>query len=190
MAEVTLNAERFYARLERLQTDWMSHKSGAWGGSDALCVPLGAVGDEINYSKSSAFHLFMFGYELSDTLIVITRNNFYFMASAKKCGMIEKDLAGKHDTIKVHLLLRTKDEGQNREHYNELANAIRKGGGKRLGSLFKAEYSGNFIPTWMNFVDLSQLEKFDIAPALGQFLSIKDETELVRRCVPPCPIFL
>lgn len=183
MAEVTLNAERFYARLERLQTEWMSHKSGAWGGSDALCIPLGAVGEDINYSKSSAFHLFLFGYELADSIIVITRNNFYFMASAKKCGMIEKDLAGKHDTIKLHMLLRTKDEGQNREHYNELANAIRKGGGKRLGSLFKAEYNGNFIPTWINFVDLSQLEKFDIAPALGQFLSVKDETELVRRAV-------
>jgi nucleosome binding factor SPN SPT16 subunit len=180
MTDITLNAERFYARLERLQTDWMSHKSGAWGGSDALCIPLGAVGDEINYSKSSSFHLFLFGYEFADTLIVITRNNFYFMATQKKCNMLEKDLVGKHDTIKLHLLVRSKDEGQNREYFNELGNAIRKGGGKRLGSLFKAEFPGNFIPTWINFVDMSQLEKFDIAPALGLFLSTKDETELVQ----------
>lgn len=178
--EVSLNAERFFARLERLQTDWMTHKSGVWGGSDALCVPLGAVGDEINYSKSSAFHLFLFGYEFADSLIVITRNNFYFMATAKKCGMLEKDLVGKHDTIKVHLLVRSKDEGQNREHFNELGNVIRKGGGKKLGSLFKAEYEGNFIPSWMNFLDQSQLEKVDISPALGLLLAVKDEVELVR----------
>jgi nucleosome binding factor SPN SPT16 subunit len=177
--EISLNSERFYERLERLQTDWMSHKSGIWGGADALCIPLGAVGDEINYSKSSAFHLHLFGYEFADSLIVITRNNFYFMATAKKCGMLEKDLVGKHETIKVHLLVRSKDEGQNREHFNELSNVVRKNNGKRLGSLFKAEYEGNFIPNWMGFVDQSQLEKVEIAPALGLFLSIKDETELV-----------
>lgn len=174
-----MNAERFYQRLERLQTEWMSHKGTVWGGSDALCIPLGAVGEEINYSKSSSFHLFLFGYEFADSLIVITRNNFYFMATAKKCGMLEKDLAGKHDTIKLNLLVRTKDEGQNREHFNELGNVVRKGGGKRIGSLFKGEYQGNFIPIWMSFVDQSQLEKFEISSALGLFLAVKDEVELV-----------
>lgn len=178
--EVTLNAERFYQRLERLQTEWITHKSTVWGGSDALCIPLGAIGDEINYSKSSSFHLFLFGYEFADSLIVITRNNFYFMATAKKCAMLEKDLAGKHETIKINLMTRTKDEGQNREFFNELSNVVRKGGGKRIGSLFKSEYEGNFIPSWMNFVDQSQLEKFDIAPSLGLFLSAKDDVELVR----------
>ena len=180
--DVTINAERFYQRLERLQTEWMSHKSTIWGGSDAICIPIGAIGDEINYSKSSAFHLFLFGYEFADSLIVITRNNFYFMATAKKCGMLEKDLAGKHDTIKLNLLVRTKDEGQNREHFNELSNAVRKGGGKRLGSLFKGDYAGNFIPSWTAFIDQSQLEKFEIAPSIGLFLSTKDESELVRLC--------
>ena len=178
--DITLNAERFFERLERLQTDWTSHKSTVWGGADALCIPLGAVGDEINYSKSSSFHLFLFGYEFADSLIVITRNNFYFMATAKKCGMLEKDLVGKHDTIKVHCLIRSKDEGQNREHFNELGNVVRKGGGKRIGSFLKAEYEGNFIPSWLRFVDQSQLEKCDIAPSMGLFLSVKDETELVR----------
>jgi len=177
--EVSIKAERFYQRLERLQTEWTSHKSTVWGGSDALCIPLGAIGDEINYSKSSSFHLFLFGYEFADSLIVITRNNFYFMATAKKCAMLEKDLAGKHDTIKINLMTRTKDEGQNREFFNELGNVVRKGGGKRIGSLFKSEYEGTFIPSWMNFVDQSQLEKFDIAPSLGLFLANKDETELV-----------
>eukprot|EP01032_Pedospumella_encystans_P025026 gene25026-28292_t len=92
--------------------------------------------------------------------------------------MLEKDLAGKHDTIKINLMTRTKDEGQNREFFNELGNVVRKGDGKRIGSLFKSEYEGTFIPSWMNFVDQSQLEKFDIAPSLGLFLAIKDEFEL------------
>lgn len=177
--DTTLNAERFYERLERIQTHWMSHKSGIWGGCDAMFIALGAGADEINYSKSSSFFLYLLGYEFADSLIVVTRNNFYFMATAKKCGMLEKDLVGKHDTIKINLLTRTKDEGMNREHFNELSNAVRKGGGKRIGSVFKAEYEGNFIPSWLAFLEQSQLEKFDITPALGLYLSIKDETELV-----------
>ena len=184
--EINLNAERFYQRLERLQTEWMSHKRTLWGGSDALCIPLGAIGDEVNYSKSSAFHLFIFGYEFADSLIVITRNHFYFMATAKKCAMLEKDLAGKHDTIKITLLTRTKDEGQNREYFNELGNVVRKAGGKRLGSLFKSEYEGNFIPNWSEFIEQSQLEKFDIAPALGLFLATKEDYELVNDLYNVC----
>ena len=49
--------------------------------------------------------------------------------------------------------------------------------------LFKAEYTGNFIPTWMSFVDQSQLEKFDIATAMGLFLATKDDVEVVSLCV-------
>jgi hypothetical protein len=177
--EVVLNAERFYQRLERFQNDWLTHKSTTWGGADAICIPFGASSDDMTYSKASSFHLFLFGYEFADAIIVITKNNFYFMASAKKCAMLEKDLSGKHESIKINLLVRSKDEGQNREHFNELGNVIRKGGGKKIGSLFKAEFAGNFIPMWSSFIDGSQLEKFDIAAPLGLFFALKDEVELV-----------
>ncbi|KAJ1431655.1 FACT complex subunit-domain-containing protein [Ochromonadaceae sp. CCMP2298] len=177
MSDIQINAERFYQRLERLQTNWLSHKSTVWGGADALCIPMGAVGDDVNYSKSTSVHLYLFGYEFADSLIVITKNNFYFMATAKKCGMLEKDLGGKHESIQLNCLIRTKDEGQNREFFNELANAVRKSG-KRLGSLYKSTHEGSFIPSWLGFVDQSQLEKIELAPALGLFLAQKDEAEL------------
>lgn len=42
--EVVLNAELFYQRLEHLQDHWYAHKSTVWNSSDALCIPLGAIG--------------------------------------------------------------------------------------------------------------------------------------------------
>jgi len=137
-------------------------------------------GDELNYSKSSSLHIYLFGYEFADSLIVITKNNFYFMATAKKCGFVQEYLSLKHESIKVHVLVRTKDEGQNRQHFNDLANVIRRNGGKRLGTITKGDFQGQFIPSWMTFVEQSQIEKVDISSSIGLLLAIKDKEELVR----------
>lgn len=179
--EVQINAEKFFQRLERLQTHWTSHKSTAWGGSDAICIPLGgASGDEMSYSKSSSVHLYLLGYEFPDSIIIITRNSFHFMATAKKCGYLESALTGTGNAISVNLVKKEKDEGVNRENFHNLLGVVRKGGGKRLGSLFSAEYGGNFIQSWIAMVEQSQLEMFEIAPSLGLFFASKDEGELVR----------
>lgn len=175
--EIKLDAEKFYERAERLQTDWLTHKSSRWDNSDALCIPFGKVDDNA-YSKSSSFHLHMFGYEFTDSVILMTKNNFYFMATAKKCAYLESSLVGKHESIHVHMLIRTKDEAANREHYNTMAAAVRKGGGKRVGTLMKGVYQGQFIPSWFDFLEQSQLEKIEIASPLGAFFAVKDEHEL------------
>ena len=137
------------------------------------------IGDDVTYSKASSLQLYLFGLEFSDSLVLITRNNFYFMASAKKCAYLQEYLLNKHDTIKIHIYIRSKDEGLNREYFNELANIVRKNNGIRLGSLYKQQYEGSFVSTWFNFVEQSQLDKVDITQAVSYLLSVKDEKELV-----------
>jgi nucleosome binding factor SPN SPT16 subunit len=181
MVDVNINAEKFFQRLERLQTHWTTHKSTVWGGSDALCIPLGAAsGKDMSYSKSSSMHLYLLGYEFPDSIIIITRNSFHFMATAKKCSYLEAALLGTSSAVSINFLKKEKDEGVNRENFHNLLAVIRKGGGKRLGSLFNAEYDGNFIQTWMELVQQSQIEMFEIAAGLGLFFASKDEGELVR----------
>lgn len=183
--DVNINAEKFFQRLERLQTHWTTHKSTVWGGSDAICIPLGgAVGSDMNYSKSSSMHLYLLGYEFPDSIMIITRNSFHFMATAKKCSYLESALLGTSSPISVNFLRKEKDEGVNRENFHNLLGVIRKGGGKRVGSLFSAEYDGTFIPLWMELVEQSQLDRFEIAPSLGLFFANKDEGELVRAEYP------
>ena len=41
MAEVSIDPEKFFARIEKLYEDWNSHKASSWGGAEALCIPLG-----------------------------------------------------------------------------------------------------------------------------------------------------
>lgn len=178
MSEIALNPERFYERLERLQTNWMSQKSGVWNGVDAICIAMGTSSDSISYSKPASVHVYLFGYEFPDSVIVIIRNNLYFMATKKKCDFITRDLVGKNSAMNIHVLVRTKDEGQNRENFSVLINAARKGGGSKIGSIFKGEYAGNFIKSWLEYVDQSNMEKIEIAVPLGLYFSIKDEQEI------------
>jgi nucleosome binding factor SPN SPT16 subunit len=179
--DVIIDSALFYQRLERLQADWLLHKGTVWGGADALCVMFGVVGadDGLIYSKSSAFHLYMFGHELSNSLILITRNSFCFMGSAKKCSLFERDISGKNPAINVHLFQRTKDEGLNREYFHTMANICRKSGGNSIGSVYKDEYAGGFIKSWLDFLHQNTLQKIEISPAFGLFFAVKDPTELV-----------
>ena len=39
--EVSIDSEKFFSRIERLYEEWNSHKASAWGGAEALCIPLG-----------------------------------------------------------------------------------------------------------------------------------------------------
>jgi nucleosome binding factor SPN SPT16 subunit len=182
MDGVTINAERFFQRVTHLQTHWLSHKDSEWGSSDAICIPFGATGaeDELLYSKSQSMHLYLLGYEFSDSIILITKDSFYFMATQKKCAILEKSLSGADGPIKVNFLYKEKDEGVNRENFHKLHNIVRKSG-TRLGSLYKAEYRGNFIQSWMDLVKSNQFEMVEISSGIALLLSVKDEAEQVSK---------
>ena len=138
MGDFEIDAEKFYERLGKIQSNWTDHKSTIWGNADALCIPYGARSeDDLLYSKFSSLHIYLFGFEFPDSIILITKTELYFMATAKKCSILEASLKDKSSTIKLNFIHRTKDEGVNREHLHDLINVVRKNGGKKIGSLFK-----------------------------------------------------
>jgi nucleosome binding factor SPN SPT16 subunit len=179
MSDFHINAEKFYKRLDRLIENWSANKNTLWGGSTALCIPNGANPDneETNYTKSAAIQMYLFGYEIPDSITLITKNAFYFMATEKKCKLLEGPLAGKSDSITFNVLKRTKDEAANQECFSTLINVVKKAGGNSIGSFFKSEYLGNFIPQWLAAVEKEGLEKIDISPSVGLYLSVKDDSE-------------
>lgn len=186
MGDVSISAERFFERLGRLDTHINENRGTLYGGSDAVTFCLGTSSDDSVYSKSSAMHLYLFGYEFPDSIMVLTKGHFYFMATAKKNGILQKSLvaaqAASGSTIQLHFVEKTKDEGQNRENFHELLNAVRgaKGGGKKIGGVWKEleKAEGPFVGTWLGMVTDSQLDKIDVAPALGLFFSVKDDSEI------------
>lgn len=175
----TINAERFYQRLERLQQAWLAQKSTSWAGADCLCILFSNSNDNI-YSKPAAFHLYLFGYEdFTDSIIVFTRGGFYFFSSTKKCAVLRGELEGKGEGFTLTFTDKSKDEAVNAENFAKLIGSLKRNGVKSFGTLSKEKPEGSFLSRFMQSLDETEgIEKVDITAALGHFFSIKDEVEL------------
>lgn len=179
---VSIDADRFFSRVKRLGEHMATHKGDLYEGSESLCIPLGTSDESVPYSKSASMHLYLLGYEFPNSLMLMTKGHFYFMATPEKCEYLKSTILAKQDentNIKVHLLERTKDSGQNREMMHDLLGAVRKNHGSKITSLFKTDYQGKFIPEWMEMVKGSGLDMVEATPALSHLLSTKDDSELV-----------
>lgn len=182
MSGVSIETDRFFERVKRLGEHMAAHKGDLYDGSESLCIPLGSSDESVPYSKSASMHLYLLGYEFPNSLMLVKKGHFYFMATPEKCEYLKSSILAKQDEnpdTKVHLLERTKDSGQNRELMHELLGAVRKNNGSKIASLFKTDYQGKFIPEWMEMVKGSGLDMVEASPALSHLLSTKDESELV-----------
>jgi nucleosome binding factor SPN SPT16 subunit len=179
--EVVIDADRFYARLLALRNKWLSTKSGVFNNADALVIPMGVTTDEeLTYSKAAAIHLYLLGYEFSDSLMVLTKTTFYFIATSKKCGYLQLASSKLTQTeIQIQLVNKSKDDIANTDQFMMIINAIKKQNGSKLGSLLKFECKGTFIPLWSKTVEDNKLEVVDISNALGVYLATKDDQEVV-----------
>jgi nucleosome binding factor SPN SPT16 subunit len=176
---VKIDSETMFKRLEHLQSQWVSHKASDWGGADAICIPMGtSTQDQVNYSKSSAIHLYLLGYEFPDTIMILLRNKFLVMAHPKKCGYIEQAAAERaNGSISVEVFHKSKDEALNKENFGRLISAVMANGVK-LGTLVKGDFAGTFIPSWIEAAAAGGLESVDCALPIGKLLCVKDETEV------------
>ena len=96
---VVIDGELMFKRLERFHENFLNHRESEWGGVDAICIPMGTSdAEQVSYSKSSAFHLSVLGYEFPDTIMILMKNKFYFMAHTKKCTYIETAAKSKPDS--------------------------------------------------------------------------------------------
>jgi len=180
MADVKIDAELLFKRLEKIQSHWLSHQSSDWDGADAICIPMGTSNSEqVNYSKPSAFHLYLLGYEFPETIMLLTKNEFFVMAHPKKCGYIENAAKEKPDhPIKIKCFPKGKDEAANQTNFNILIDAIKSNGGKKIATILKGEFLGNFIPSWTQSLAASDLDRVECSVALAKVFSEKDDSEI------------
>ncbi|XP_071276354.1 LOW QUALITY PROTEIN: FACT complex subunit SPT16 [Agelaius tricolor] len=179
---LSLDREAFSRRLRRLYASWQKGEDEL-GGVDAIVVAVG-VDEEIVYAKSTALQTWLFGYELTDTVMLFCEERALFLASRKKVEFLKQVAQGKggegasNGLPAVTLLVREKNES-NKANFEKLLEALRGSrGGRRLGVFAKDKFPGEFMKSWNDALSKEGFEKVDVSAAVALAMAAKEEQEL------------
>lgn len=141
----------------------------------------GNLNDEEPYLKSVVLHQWLFGYELPDTIVLITEGGEVCVCATKKKCEFLRPAVGKNENFKIKLLLRNKQDN-NAGNYQTLLNYATGGDDSKVGIIAKEraynKENGNIIGPFETLLDEEDsLELVDVAPALSLVMGPKDETE-------------
>eukprot|EP00611_Tribonema_gayanum_P008531 TRINITY_DN180_c0_g1_i2.p1 TRINITY_DN180_c0_g1~~TRINITY_DN180_c0_g1_i2.p1 ORF type:complete len:962 (+),score=485.12 TRINITY_DN180_c0_g1_i2:207-3092(+) len=190
-----IDAGRMLSRLRRIHSQWIKGASGPqWGGASVICIVHGKQDQDLIYKKSVAFQLHVTGYEMPDTVMMLTKaGTFFVLSSSGKCKIMEPVVeaaaraaaagSNEYGGLRVELLPRSKEDG-NEAHHKRLIAAIAEAGGElRLGTILKEKTSGALVDAWAAAWAAAGVQAVDIAAALGTVLAVKDaeEIELMRK---------
>ena len=74
MSSTQINRELFFSRLQQLHSQWLKNReTPVWAEANALCIIMGSRDDDITYKKSSSLHLWLLGYEFTDTILLLVK---------------------------------------------------------------------------------------------------------------------
>ncbi|XP_008316554.1 FACT complex subunit SPT16 isoform X1 [Cynoglossus semilaevis] len=183
---VNLDKEAYYRRIKRFYSNWKvkSYVKGEdeFGKVDAIVVSVG-VDEEIVYAKSTAIQTWLFGYELTDTIMVFCDTKIIFLASKKKVDFLKQVAITKgnenaNGAPPITLLTREKNES-NKANFDKMIEAI-KGSkeGKTVGVFSKDKFPGEYMKSWNDTINAEGLEKVDISAVVAYTMAVKEDGEL------------
>ncbi|XP_067013415.1 FACT complex subunit spt16 isoform X2 [Anabrus simplex] len=183
MANITLDKDTFFRRMKRLYSAWKDPENGADDGLSKIDALVSAVGvdEDIVYSKSTSLQTWLLGYELTDTIMVLTAEAIHFLASKKKIEFLRQVENSKDENSvpPVKLLVRDRTD-EDKANFTKLVNAI-KGSkkGKTLGVFSKDNYPGAFMDAWRSALKKEQFENVDVSAAVAYVMAPKEDSEIL-----------
>uniref|UniRef100_A0A3Q3DYZ9 FACT complex subunit n=1 Tax=Hippocampus comes TaxID=109280 RepID=A0A3Q3DYZ9_HIPCM len=177
-----LDKEAYYRRIKRLYGNWKKGED-EFGKVDAIVVSVG-VDEEIVYAKSTAIQTWLFGYEVTDTIMVFCETKILFLASKKKVDFLKQVAITKgnenaNGVPPITLLTREKNES-NKPNFDKMIEAIRGSrGGKTVGVFSKDKFPGEYMKSWNDTLTAEGLEKqVDISAVVAYTMAVKEDGEL------------
>jgi nucleosome binding factor SPN SPT16 subunit len=150
------------------------------------------VDDDHPYLKSMVIHQWLFGYELPDTIILMTNEgDVYMLGTKKKCEFLQPAAAAVPDkgkVKKIHLLVRSKEDA-NAANYEALWKALLSSSQQPKLGLFTKEREANvsgggLLAPWEQKINEALEEGkeisalVDVSAGVAFTMSVKDESEL------------
>ncbi|KAL1917850.1 uncharacterized protein VTP21DRAFT_3684 [Calcarisporiella thermophila] len=182
MSKVQLETRTFHRRARQLLSHWKTKtEDELYNGADAIMVLVGNVDENNPYQKSTALQTWLLGYEFPQTMLVITPKTLYFVTSQNKASLLNGLRQGDNQ-VPIEILVRGKDEEQNKKQFKEsIIQVIKKSNkGKRLGILPKDKFDGKIVNEWKDaFSEAGAgIEEVDVSGGIAAVLAVKDEEEM------------
>jgi nucleosome binding factor SPN SPT16 subunit len=174
---VAIPRAAFWRRLKALYDAW-AHAPANWGGADAILLPRGQREDDVLYGRHISVQLWLFGYELPDLLMLVTKKGAFVLAGRSKIDHLAKLREPPAEFTSLTLL--EKKKGEDKAGIDELLKHLREAGGpevKRVGTLLK-EQKGDLVGACFKQLREAGVETVEVGPALGACMQLKDEEEL------------
>ncbi|GMH36216.1 hypothetical protein BSKO_04084 [Bryopsis sp. KO-2023] len=179
---VQLDAQNFCARLKLLYESWKNSPE-VWNDASTLAIVSGSSSnDEFRYLKSVSIHLWLFGYEIPDTVMVLSPDEAHVLSTVKKISYLKPLQSKCESEVGIKLVLHTKSKSDDGASMIETLISLIKGQGAkaRVGTLTKEHPTGKICDLWMNGVGEIKENLVDVSLGIAGLLACKNSSEVVN----------
>lgn len=165
-------------RWNTLNRAWDSRFSNI----DAILVKDSSDDDSIKL-KTLAIQCFLFRYEFSNSIMVITKNRIVILASKDKLDLLSSVKDQLRSTDKELILLEKSENSLDRD-FEKLLEQIGRLKLKKFGIFLREKQRGTFIEQFDKEFTKHSFEEIDISAPFQEFLSVKpqEDIDVITKC--------
>ena len=179
MGAPTMDDAACAARMRCLYETWRAERDGAFGGASALVVGTGAnKEDDLRYLKAVALEVWLFSYELPDTLLMFTERGMHVVAGGKKAALMENAREVLKEECGLDLAVHVKPKGEDGAAQAAAVVEAIKSENLVVGMVMKEKNEGAMMQYVTKALGEAGMEIKDVTSGVSLAMAAKDEKEL------------